>query len=79
MSTDNEATEKVEEVKAEAAETEAKAEDKTKDVVDQVKEGALEAANALGGLLKKGGEALINATEKATHKDLNKDGKIGGE
>jgi hypothetical protein len=56
-----------------------KPEDKTKDFLDNVKEGTLEAASALGGLISKAGDAIVNAAEKASGKDLNKDGTIGGQ
>lgn len=88
---DNESTaDKVEEVKDAAADKAAdvkeavadgadKAEDKAKDVMETVKSEALDAMATLGGLLHKAGDAMVNKAEELTHKDLNKDGKVGNE
>lgn len=70
--------EKAEDVKEAAEEKAEDAGDKAKDVMENIKEEATEAMHTVGGFLKKAGEAAVNMAEKATGKDLDKDGTIGG-
>jgi hypothetical protein len=73
------AADKAADAKEATAETADKVEDKAKDVMEQVKSEALDAMATLGGLLHKAGDAMVNKAEELTHKDLDKDGKVGNE
>lgn len=52
--------------------------EKAKDVAGDALDAGKKLLGGIGGALKKAGEAVVNTAENVTHKDLNKDGSVGG-
>jgi hypothetical protein len=52
--------------------------DTTKDTAGTVADTTKNVLGGIGGVLKKAGEAAVNAAEGLTGQDLNKDGTVGG-